>query len=299
MDFSKLEQDLLMFEQDMSLLDPLNFMGRAEAIDLVDFIEQIEKMRVNLAFTGVANLWQRAKSLKQKLNHIDRQFCQTLRTGIQTDTCSAFDLRTLFEQAIQYATPNANCIQIGYNGLDILLDGLLKLDQVPKTTEPRHPEMVHLEPTPANIILTLVEQVHLRHTDVFYDLGAGLGHVAILIKLLTEAQVVGVEIEPAYIAYAEACIKALGLQNIHFVNEDAREADYTTGTVFFMFTPFKGEILQTVLTRLKYEAQIRPITLCTYGSCTQVVSEQTWLRQVDENEGHEYTLAIFERISLE
>jgi hypothetical protein len=29
---------------------------------------------------------------------------------------------------------------------------------------------------------------------------------------------------------------------VEFINVDARQADYSEGTVFFMFTPFRGEI---------------------------------------------------------
>jgi hypothetical protein len=83
---------------------------------------------------------------------------------------------------------------------------------------------------------------------------------------------------------------------VTFVNADAREADYADGTVFFMFTPFKGAILDAVLARLEQEARERPIVVCTYGSCTLYVAEQAWLNSVDDNADHEFKLAVFDSV---
>ncbi len=62
-----------------------------------------------------------------------------------------------------------------------------------------------------------------------------------------------------------------------FLREDARNADLSTGTVCYLYTPFMGSILSAVLKRLKYEAANRPIQICSYGPCTAVVAEESWL----------------------
>jgi hypothetical protein len=77
------------------------------------------------------------------------------------------------------------------------------------------------------------------------------------------------------------------------VNLDAREADYAGGTVFFMFTPFVGSMLQAVLDRLYREAKRRPIRVCTFGPCTLEVAKQPWLKSMDGNADHEFKLAVF------
>ena len=77
------------------------------------------------------------------------------------------------------------------------------------------------------------------------------------------------------------------------MNLDARDADYSDGTIFFMYTPFTGRLLQEVLEKLEGESRKRTITICTYGPCTLQVSNQGWLRRIDQNTNHEYELAVF------
>jgi len=69
----------------------------------------------------------------------------------------------------------------------------------------------------------------------------------------------------------------LGLQGVTFVIADARNANYSKGTVFFMYTPFKGKMLQEVLDVLKKESLKREIRIITYGPCTDGVAGQDWL----------------------
>jgi SAM-dependent methyltransferase len=156
--------------------------------------------------------------------------------------------------------------------------------------------MVHLEPTPARAILDMVDRLHLTKDDVFYDLGSGLGQVVILVRLLTGVRAVGIEVEPSYCEVARDRAWVLGLSGVTFVNEDARQADYAEGTVFYLFTPFMGNMLQAVLDRLCTEARKRPLRVCTYGPCTPHVARQPWLRSADANADHEFKLAIFRSV---
>jgi SAM-dependent methyltransferase len=159
------------------------------------------------------------------------------------------------------------------------------------------PEMVHCEPTPARVVLELVDYAGLTSQSIFYDLGSGLGQVAILVNLLTGVRSKGVEVDPVLCGYARQCATRLGLPNVTFVQGDARTVNYDDGTHFFLFTPFRGMILQTVLARLQTIAQQRPLTICTYGPCTPTVAQQGWLRareyDGDHTGDHEYKLAIF------
>jgi hypothetical protein len=183
--------------------------------------------------------------------------------------------------------------EIGYDSLDMFINGLLLIQAVPTETKAREPEMVSYQQTPARIIFELVEKAHLTGEDVFYDLGSGLGQVPILVNLLSGATARGVEFEPAYCDYARVCAADLNLSGVAFINADARTADYSEGTVFFMYTPFEGSVLQEVLEKLRGESQKRRIRLFTYGPCTPQVSRQKWLKWVDQNEAHLYKLGVF------
>jgi hypothetical protein len=66
--------------------------------------------------------------------------------------------------------------------------------------------------------------------------------------------------------------------------------------VFFMYTPFTGNLLQAVLATLARQAQCRSITLCTYGACTFEVARQPWLRLSYPEAEHAYALAVFKSV---
>src|SRR5262249_49952363 len=78
----------------------------------------------------------------------------------------------------------------------------LRVEYEPSETLERTSEMVYLQPTPGRILLEMIDKVPLMSADTFYDLGSGLGHVPILVSLLTDARAVGVEVEPTYVHYA-------------------------------------------------------------------------------------------------
>jgi len=63
--------------------------------------------------------------------------------------------------------------------------------------------------------------------------------------------------------------------------------------VFFMYTPFSGNMLQEVLEILKKESQLREIRIFTYGPCTRHVAAQEWLKFSGTDENDLYTLGVF------
>jgi len=155
------------------------------------------------------------------------------------------------------------------------------MEPPPQARQALTADMVHYEPTPARVMLDLVDHCAFAPDDVFYDLGSGLGYVALTIHLLTGIKAKGVEFEPLFCAYAQNCARQLGLSAVEFINADAREADYSDGTLFYLFTPFKNLLLQTVLDRLKEVAQTKMIKIFTYGACTRPVARQSWLHSLD------------------
>jgi hypothetical protein len=72
-----------------------------------------------------------------------------------------------------------------------------------------------------------------------------------------------------------------------------READISDGTLFFMYTPFKGKMLAQVLERIRGEAQRRTIRIYSYGPSTLEISKQGWLEPLDSHSKQEYRLAGF------
>jgi hypothetical protein len=90
--------------------------------------------------------------------------------------------------------------------------------------------------------------------------------------------------EAAYVNCARQSAHELNLNNVTFIQQDAREADLSSGTVFYLYTPFLGTILRAVLDLLRREAVSRQIRICTFGPCTPIVGEERWLELVESLE---------------
>jgi hypothetical protein len=273
--------------QNKALKEETNFLGRAEAIEFINFhiLEQHQPQAGNLA-----GLEAQAEALRDDLEAINTQFLQGLRRQIISGSYTPALLHRQFKQYAGQAGPEPD-----YDGLDLLVNGLLRLELGPEAPAERDPESVFYQPTPARVVLELIDKAGIGTEDVFYDLGSGLGQTPILVSLLTGARSKGIEVEPAYHEYAQECARRLKLSQVVFVHQDARYTDFSEGTIFFMYTPFTGRTLQTVLDRLRGEAQKRPIKVCAYGPCARQVSASSWLRCVYQNtQVEEYQLAIFQ-----
>lgn len=160
----------------------------------------------------------------------------------------------------------------GYDLLDVFVNHLCSFLPMPELYMELEPELVYYQKTPVRVVLELIRRVSWSAEDVFVDLGAGLGQVAMLVHLLTGVVADSIEIDPALCAYAQACALELGLSRVSFSAADARTADLSRGTVFFLYTPFTGTVLDTVLGRLRQESLSRKITVVAYGPCTTQVA---------------------------
>ena len=103
------------------------------------------------------------------------------------------------------------------------------------------------------------------------------GYVTLTVSICTSARCTGIELEPSYVDCARKSARSLNLNNARFIQGDARAADLSGGTVFYLYTPFTGAILRGVLNLLRQEALKREIRICTFGPCTQVVAAELWL----------------------
>ncbi|MCQ3978046.1 MAG: hypothetical protein DPW09_31865 [Anaerolineae bacterium] len=285
-------------EKNAALYQETSFDRRVEAIDALEFniVDRIEGLlqTVNPPEELIA-LKQAAERVKRQLEEIDATLFQRLRADIRRGSCAGAAFKDLIEA---YVGPDASNRQPqdepGYDSLDLFINGLLLSRAVPNETKAREPEMVYYQQTPARIIFELVEKAQLTEEDVFYDVGSGLGQVPILVNLLSGAPAKGIEFEPAYGDYARLSAVDLNLSRVTFIQADARTADYSDGTVFFMYTPFEGRMLQEVLVKLRGEAHRRRIRLFTYGPCTPQVARQSWLKRIDQNGDHLYKLGTFQ-----
>jgi hypothetical protein len=293
-----IEARLTAFERRAALFTDGHFADRAVVLDAVQQVYQLLQLNRRDARWGayLPTLKQQAKALEARLRAADGAFFQTLRHDIRSGAHTGASLRRLFDRHTRYRPGRMGQIHRGYDALDALVQGLIRAEQGPEPLQTLDRDMVHYEPTPARVVLDMIDQVQLTANHVFYDLGAGLGHVAILVHLLTGAAAKGVEIEAAYSRHAQCCAEELGLSRskVHFLNCDARDVDYADGTVFFMYTPFTGVLLEVVLAALARQARRQHMTVCTHGACTFEVAQQPWLQLRDPEANQAHALAVFE-----
>jgi SAM-dependent methyltransferase len=81
------------------------------------------------------------------------------------------------------------------------------------------------------------------------DLGCGLGKVLLLARLLTGARVFGIERHGELAALARSAARRLAV-SIELIEGDARELSLPDTDVTFLYLPFSGPALSTVLARL-------------------------------------------------
>jgi Methyltransferase domain len=128
----------------------------------------------------------------------------------------------------------------GYDDLDELISGVLQFAEPSPEVTQLDSEMVAYQPTPARHIFDLISRTTLNERDFLIDLGSGLGHVTLMASICTSAHCAGIELEPSYVSSARNSARSLNLNNATFIQADAHTADFSGGTVFYLYTPFSA-----------------------------------------------------------
>jgi hypothetical protein len=84
----------------------------------------------------------------------------------------------------------------------------------------------------------------------------------------------------------------LKLNRVSFLETDARAADFSSGTVFYLYTPFSGSILRAVTNSLREQAAVRRIKVCSFGPCTSAIAEEPWLEAMTPPETDRITVFL-------
>ncbi len=253
-------------EQDRSLVEPRNLRQRVEALD------ELDACLPDAQLIGT-ELHRRARAIYDELESLNFRLYGDIRRDIQIGAGGASLLAWMPDWNDAATLRNSK----GYDYLDELISGVLQFEEPRAEAVRLESEMVAYQPTPARHIFDLIGRTALTERDLLVDLGSGLGHVALMASLCTRANCTGIELEPSYIDCARKSARSLKMKNARFIQGDARTADLSNGTVFYLYTPFTGAILRDVLNSLRRHAARREIRICTFGPCTPVVSEQPWL----------------------
>ena len=271
-------------------LDPLltetdRFRKRVDLLERFDAFDLNSQLQNDRATDSGVQLCRRAVALRLKLEAANSELYESIRETIRRGHGRDALLRWAAE--IETEVPSdrdasnraASLLSAGesYDYLDELVSGVLGFATPGEPEIELSAEMVPYQPTPARHVFDLLDRLRLTAKDVFVDLGSGLGHVALLVAICTDAGTVGIELEPSYVECAQRSTEQLNVGNARFLAQDARKADPSSGTVFYLYTPFRGAILRTVLERLRAEAETRAFRVCTFGPCTPIVAAEPWL----------------------
>jgi hypothetical protein len=224
-----------------------------------------------------SRIHQRAKALWTRLEAANAELYQSVRSDIVRGGQPRALLQWLQDSATQNESKSP-LPGLGFDCRDEMVSGVLQLREPSEPNLQRSPEMVPYQPTPVRHILHLIAATTLAEDDVFVDLGSGLGHVPLLVSMVTGAQSLGIEVQAAYVASARECAQSLHLSRVRFIPQDAREADLSSGSVFYLYSPFNGSILTNVLSALRMESTHRSIKVCSLGPCVRRVANETWLK---------------------
>ncbi|MBI1840254.1 MAG: methyltransferase domain-containing protein [Verrucomicrobia bacterium] len=118
--------------------------------------------------------------------------------------------------------------------------------------------------TKARPFLKLMELLSLPKDATFVDIGSGKGRVLMLAPRAGFKKVVGIEFSPELCAIARRNLELYqaktGLAcNVEIVESDASQYSYTPDqTVFYMFNPFDGILVEKVVRKIGASIQASP-----------------------------------------
>lgn len=168
----------------------------------------------------------------------------TLRAEITAETLGPAALRRRFDDVSPFERDHfvEEVLGIAYPPLEVDEQAL-------------PPELIAYAPSGYDELVHAFDTTGLGPGDRFVDLGSGLGKGVMLAALLTGAASSGVERDGTLHALAEGASRALGLGGVRYRHGDALEVALEDADVVFMYLPFTGQTLATVMERLRRQVQ--------------------------------------------
>ena len=153
-------------------------------------------------------------------------------------------------------------------------------------------EQFGYQPIDPRSLLAALDFLRPDASDVFVDMGCGLGRAVLVAARYPFARVLGVEYsKQLFVAAhrnASRAAKKLGRQ-IQVVHADAMNWEFPDDvTVVFLFNPFQGEVLEAMLANLRRSLDRAPRKLHVVYSLPRtdrdLLSECSWLTRASEIE---------------
>ena len=189
-------------------------------------------------------------TIRDDIHH--RESAETVRSLIARNLAEP----DLFREALLRVPPTQR---------DAWVDSVFGLGEPPDDGPDLPGGCVPYLPCSVNTLLRVVERAPVRPSDVFVDIGSGLGRAAALVHLLTGARVMGLEIQAGFVLAARDLMSRLQISRVSCIEGDAAKLTSVVdvGSVFFLYCPFSGDRLAKVLAALEIVARTRMICVCS------------------------------------
>jgi hypothetical protein len=163
---------------------------------------------------------------------------------------------------------------------DTWLDLVLGIAGVPEDGAELPRGCVPYLPCSVEVLLRMIEAAGIGESDLFVDVGAGLGRALLLTHLLTRATALGIEVQSHLARAARALAAELNLSRCSVAAGDARALSgaLAGGSVFFLYCPFSGERLAALLDALEPVASRRALRICTVDL---PLPSRSWLTRLE------------------
>lgn len=180
---------------------------------------------------------RRLEALHEELRRAARASHAELRAAIANGSLRGTVLRKTFER-------------VPFEERDHFVEEVLGIAYPPLDETAVEQDVMAYLPSGYGEIVHALDATHLGAKDCLVDVGSGAGKVVMLAALLAGASAEGIERDETLHDVAASAAQELGLIGTRFIHGDARDASFDHADVVFMYLPFTGAVLDTVLDRL-------------------------------------------------
>lgn len=157
---------------------------------------------------------------------------------------------------------------------DAWFDLVLGLGELPPDGPDLPRGCVPYLPCSVDALVRLVDEAPVQECDVFVDVGSGVGRAAAFVHLLTGAVAIGIEVQRDLVRASRAT--STRVPGVWTIEGDAQKvAGFSTiGSVFFLYCPFSGPRLASLLDTLEPIARARMLRI---GCVDVTLPPRSWL----------------------
>jgi predicted RNA methylase len=122
-----------------------------------------------------------------------------------------------------------------------------------RTGEDRRSELQPYEPTDYLLIHAFIRQLNPQPSDIVFDIGCGMGRVLCVFARMDIKKCIGIELSTELAEIAADNAERLHARKapIEIRVADAGVADYSEGTIFWMFNPFGASVINAMLDQIE------------------------------------------------